>query len=186
MQIKNIILGIAITILTIFVAIYGMSVFYPSPDYDDFCEKYEVPKIIETQNECVDTGGKWTPNNIQRVSDKELSGYCDTTYYCRQDYEDAREVRAKKIFYISVPLGIAILVTGGFLFYLEAVGAGLMGGGVGTIIYGAGNYWEYGDDLFRFIISLLGLIAVIFLTYWLNNKLGKNGKKKSSKTSKKK
>lgn len=169
MDIKNIILGIAVMILTIFVTIYGMSVFYPAPDYDDYCPEVQMAKMITSEAECINADGKWNPYEEIRTPSDE-TGYCDISYYCRQDYDDVREIRAKKIFYISVPLGILILIVGGFLFYLDPVGAGLMGGGVGTIIYGAGNYWEYGDDLFRFIISLLGLAAVIFLAYWFNKK----------------
>ncbi len=169
MEIKNIILGIAIMILTIFVAVYGMSIFYPAPEYNDYCPEVQMAKMIVNEAECINAGGKWNPyEEIRSISDE--TGYCDISYYCRQDYEVTNKIRTKKIFYISIPLGIIFLVIGGFLFYLDVVGAGLMGGGVGTIIYGAGNYWQYGDDLFRFIISLLGLTAVIGLTYWFNKK----------------
>jgi hypothetical protein len=174
MEIKNIIMGIAIIILTIFVTIYGISVFYPSPEYEDFCdENIRSVKIIDTEKTCLDNGGKWTAQEIKCVTEPCAQGYCDRDYVCRQNYEDARKTRAKTVFYISLPLGILILILGGFLFQLESVGAGLMGGGVGTIIYGAGGYWEYGDDIFRFIMSLLGLASVIFLTYWFNYKFGK-------------
>ena len=173
MDIKNIILGIAVMILTIFVAVYGMSVFYPNPNYEDFCPEIQSAKLFNTGTECTSIGGKWTSEEIRCITEPCPQGYCDTTFYCRQDYEDANEIRAKKIFYISIPLGILLLVLGGFLFHLDSVGAGLMGGGVGTIIYGAGGYWRYGDDLFRFIISLIGLAAVIALTYWFNKKQSK-------------
>jgi len=53
-----------------------------------------------------------------------------------------------------------------------------MGGGIITIIYGSIRYWEFAGDLFRFILSLIGLIFVIILAYWLNNrqKKGKSWK----------
>ena len=178
MEIKNIILGIAIIILTIFVTVYGISVFYPSPEYEDFCdEEIRAIKILDTEETCLDNGGKWTAQEIRCVTEPCAQGFCDRDYVCRQNYEDAQKIRAKKVFYIALPLGILILILGGFLFHLEAVGAGLMGGGIGTIIYGAGNYWDYGDDLFRFIMSLLGLASVIFLTYWFNYKFGHKKKK---------
>ena len=174
MDLKNIILGIAIMILTIFVTVSGIGVLHPKLEYDDFCGDVEIAKVIETQEMCEDIGGKWRVyESVQLDIDKVVEGHCDRDFTCRQNYEDAREGRAKKVFYIALPLGILILLIGGFLFHLEAVGAGLMGGGVGTIIYGAGNYWQYGGDLFRFIISLLGLVAVIFLAYWFNKKFEK-------------
>ena len=172
MSLKNIILGIAIVILTIFVTVNGIGIFYPSVDYDDFCGDVKTQEVIQTQNRCEDIGGKWEVYEAVKPVEG-VEGFCDRDFTCRQNYEDAQELRAKKIFYIALPLGILILVIGGFLFHLEAVGAGLMGGGVGTMVYGAGNYWQYGDSLFRFIISLLGLVAVIFLAYWFNKKFGK-------------
>ena len=176
MQIKNVILGIAIVILTIFVTIYGISVFYPNPEYDDFCGEIKTQEVVDTQARCEEIGGKWSVYESVRPVEGAAEGFCDRDYQCRQEYEDASELRAKKVFFISIPLGVLILLIGGFLFHLEAVGAGLMGGGVGTIIYGAGGYWEYGDDLFRFIMSFLGLAAVIYLSYWFNKKFGKKKK----------
>ena len=172
MEMKNIILGIAIVILTIFVTVYGISVFYPGLEYNDFCGDVRTQEVIQTQERCEELGGKWSVYEaVKPVEGAE--GFCDRDYICRQNYETAEEDRAKKVFYIALPLGILILLVGGFLFHLEAVGAGLMGGGVGTLVYGAGSYWEYGGELFRFIISLLGLAAVIFLAYWFNKKFGK-------------
>jgi len=172
MSLKNIILGIAIVILTIFVTVNGIGIFYPNMDYSDFCGDVRTQELIQTQERCEEIGGKWEVyESVKPVEGVE--GFCDRDFTCRQDYEDAQELRAKKVFYVALPLGILILVIGGFLFHLEAVGAGLMGGGVGTMVYGAGSYWMYGDSLFRFIMSLLGLAAVIFLAYWFNKKFGK-------------
>jgi len=177
MSLKNIILGIAIVVLTIFVTINGISVFYPIQQYEDFCGDVKTQEVIQTQERCEEIGGKWSVYEaVKPVEGAE--GFCDRDFTCRQNYDDAREERAKKIFYVALPFGILILLIGGFLFHLEAVGAGLMGGGVGTLVYGAGSYWQYGGELFRFIISLLGLVAVIFLAYWFNKKFGKPVKNK--------
>ncbi|MBU2104914.1 MAG: hypothetical protein KKF67_04055 [Nanoarchaeota archaeon] len=171
MKIKEIIFGIAIIVLMIFVSVYGISTFLPKPQYEDYCTPVKTAEYIETEARCIEVGGSWgSYGEIRCVTEPCPTGYCDREYYCRQDYDNALEVRSKKVFYVAIPLGVLILLVGGFLFYLESVGAGLMGGGVGTIIYGAGVYWRYGDDLFRFIISLLGLGAVIYLTYWFNRK----------------
>ncbi len=182
MEIKNWVLGIAIMILTIFVAVYGLSVIYPKVNYEDYCPPIKTAEVLDTQEKCEIAGGQWTPY-AERIPDG-AAGYCDRYYECSKDYEDELESRSKKIFYFSIPLGILILFIGGVLFSLEAVGAGLMGGGIGIIVYGAGGYWRYGDDLFRFIISLLGLAAVIYLAYWFNNRTKK--KKKSIFQKKKK
>lgn len=172
MNLRNILFGIGIVILTIFVSVYGISVIYPNPQYDDFCEEVRTPKLIENSMQCEEIGGKWT----DCVTEPCVQGYCDRNFVCRGKYDDAREARSKKVFFIAIPLGVILILGGGFLFGIEAIGAGLMGGGIGTIVYGAGNYWQYGDDLFRFIMSLLGLAAVVYLSYWFNKKFEKKKK----------
>ncbi|MAG79129.1 hypothetical protein CMI40_02020 [Candidatus Pacearchaeota archaeon] len=170
MSIKNIVMGVAIIILTISVVVYGVNTFYNKPEYTDFCEEIRAKSIIETQEGCEEINGKWTSQDIRCVTTPCPQGYCDRDYECRKDYEDAREKYSKNVLVISIPLGILIIALGAYFFSLEAVGAGLMGGGVGTLIYGAGGYWEYAGDLFRFILSLVGLVALIWFAYWFNKK----------------
>jgi len=165
MNIKNLVLGIAIIILSIFVVIYGIGTVYTAPEYEDFCESLEVGEVIGTQGECEQLNGKWN-------DDFE---HCDKDYHCREDYEDAREVYFRNLFLITLPLGIVIIIVGALAFGLETVGAGLMGGGVATILYGVGGYWRYSAELMKFLLSLIGLIAVIGLAYWLNKKFKKRG-----------
>ncbi len=177
MNLKNIVLGIAIIILTIFVTWYGISMFYPSVEYTDFCSDAIIQEI-NGEAECIEVGGKWSvyEEEIKCISFPCPQGWCDRDYYCRQEYDSAKEERAKKVFFITIPLGIFVIILGSLLFGLESVGVGLMGGGIGTFIYGAGGYWEYGDNWFRFLISLLGLLAVIYLAYWFERKFKKKKK----------
>ncbi len=177
MQIKNIIIGIAILILTMFVTIYGINTFYPKPQYEDFCERGIAQKIIQTEQECINAKGKW--NSYENIKSPEAqTGYCDITFECNQNYDDARDTWTKNVFIIAVPLGIAIIALGAFLISLESVAVGLMGGGIGTLLYGTwGFFWE-ADDKIRFVISLIGLAVVIALAYYFNKKFEGKSKKK--------
>jgi len=60
-----------------------------------------------------------------------------------------------------------------FLFGIDVVGSGLMAGGVGTLIYGGGAFWPYTQDWVRFLLSLVGLVALIWFIYYLSNRKGK-------------
>ncbi|MEK6741581.1 MAG: hypothetical protein AABX68_00125, partial [Nanoarchaeota archaeon] len=82
----------------------------------------------------------------------------------------------KKIFITALPLGIVIIFLGAVVFGLEAVGAGLMAGGIAVMIYGAGSYWRFTDDWLKFLLSLAGLIIVIWMSYYFNRKFGKKKK----------
>lgn len=185
MNIKNIVIGIAIMILTLFVVMYGINMFYSQPEYEDFCDTERVYNIMNNETACLDAGGKWTDyQEIQKnPEDITRTGYCNEDYYCREEYQEASERYYKNIFLITLPLGIIIILLGMFMFGLEAVGSGLMAGGVLSIIYGVGGYWRYSEDVLKFTLSLIGLIIVIFAAYKFN-KTGtlifkkKKGKKK--------
>jgi len=171
MNLRAIVIGFGIFILTMFVAIYGISVFLPQPEFNDFCAEFKTAEFIDTPDRCVEVGGYWVVDNYPRaVEGIGIEGYCDRDYYCRQDYDDALEENNKKRFFVSIPLGILIIVTGNVVFALETVGVGLMAGGAGTFVWGAGSYWSYASDVWRFIISLLGLIVLIWFAHWFEKR----------------
>ena len=171
MNLKGAILGIAIIILTIFVTFYGINTVFPKPNYDDFCNmSYSIP--IYDNATCVVQGGKWIYYSGPKI-DNQSDGYCDLTYYCNQEYTNIIKDRSKNVFFLALPLGIIVIAVGGFFFGLEAVGAGLMGGGVGTLIYGSGAYWPYTQNWLRFLLSLAGLVLLIWFAYFWNKKMKK-------------
>lgn len=165
MGIKNVVLGIAILVLTISVVVYGISTVYDGPKYYDFCEE-RTGSIIEDPIECEAAEGQW--NVYDGPKSSEVGGWCDSDFTCSAEYEDAREKYSRNLFLITLPIGIAIIIAGAVVFGLEAVGAGLMGGGVGVILYGVGEYWRYSGDLLKFLLSLVGLIVVIWFSYRFN------------------
>lgn len=167
-EIKNIVLGIAILILTIFVTVYGISTVFPEPKYEDFCPQVTTQEYIDNEARCLELGGQWTEYSPKPVDN--LEGYCDRDFTCRQTYEDAAEKRDRNAFLLALPIGIAIIAIGAWFFGLEAVGAGLMGGGIGTLIYGAGGYWRYTENWARFLISLVGLVLIIWFSYFWNSR----------------
>ncbi len=179
MSLKNIVLGIAIFIMTIFVGVYGISTLHgESPKYDSYC-----PNNLMNQSICESEGGQWL-NNTQYVEDGKGSvkpvvvsgGYCNYDFTsCQKELESAEKIYFKKVFLTALPLGIAIIALGALVFGLEAVGAGLMAGGVGIMIYGAGSYWRFTDDWVKFILSLAGLVLIIWMSYYFNRKFGKKG-----------
>lgn len=221
MGVKDIILGIAIIILTIFVTFYGINTLFPKPAYDDFCNinpgkvcpSVCVPLYEINSGECVFTecgsgcgadniitfsdsssceaglslsdqkrcelqNGSWIRQDIQCIKAPCPQGYCDVYSQCNQEYNDLAKERSKKVFFIALPLGILIIALGAFFFGLEAVGAGLMGGGVGTLIYGSGAYWPYTQNWIRFLLSLAGLAILIWFAYFFNRKMKSKNKRK--------
>ncbi|MFA5855996.1 MAG: hypothetical protein WC867_01460 [Candidatus Pacearchaeota archaeon] len=166
-DIKNIVLGIAIFILTVSVGVYGINTFYgKSPQYNDLC-----PPIFN-EKECVDSGSRWVADGYTEKpipaspESPTYKGYCD----CQQKFDDAREVYSKGAFFIALPLGIVVIAIGAIVFGLASVGGGLMAGGVGILIYGVVGFWDFAEDILKFSLSLVGLIIIIALSYYANNR----------------
>ena len=173
-SVKNIIFGIAIFILAMFVGIYGLSTLYgEAPEYKDYC-----PENLINQTMCESEGGSWV-ESTQLVTDARGEtkpvpvggGYCQYDYTpCQKELENAEEKYFKKIFLTALPLGIVIILAGALILSLESVSAGLMLGGVGMVVYGTGTYWRFTDDWLKFVLSLAGLIILIFAAHWFNKK----------------
>lgn len=178
-SIKNLVLGIAIFILTISVGIYGISTLYgKAPQWNDYCPS------ISNYDECVDKGYEWINNTYYdgRYPGKPIAvdatGYCEVQRKCQEPFDNAQEKYHRKVFLTALPLGIVVIALGAIVFGLESVGAGLMLGGVGIILYGVGGFWRFTEDWLKFVLSLVGLIIVIWITYFWNKKIQGFGKRK--------
>ncbi len=180
MTLKNNIIGLVIVILTVSVAVTGINIFHEGPEYEDFCGESRTAEVIETQERCEEIGGEWNSEIAPRALDG-AKGFCDRDFTCRNNLEDAREKYSRTLFLITLPLGIAIIALGAIFFGLEAVGAGLMAGGVGIVLWGVGSFWRFADDVLKFILSLIGLVIVIWVAYYFNKKFEKKGKKGKKK-----
>lgn len=180
MHIKNIIITIGIIILTISVGYFGVHTIYPSPDYNNYCAEAESNWYANTSAQCESMGGKWTNYVGPKTIDSPI-GYCDTAYTCRTQYESDQKIYSKNVFLIALPLGILIITIGALVFGLEPVGAGLMAGGVGIILWGVMGFWNFAENWIKFLLSLLALAVLIWLAYFFNKKFGITSKRKSSK-----
>lgn len=196
MSLKNVVIGIAIIILTISVVVYGVNTFYSGPEYSDFCPDYravsfdlsggkvcpevcvglyEIQSSACTFNEC---GSGCGADGVITFETKELCELGLQGKTCYDVYDDARETYSRNIFIIALPIGIAIIAVGAIIFGLEAVGAGLMGGGVGIVLWGVGGFWRFAQDWLKFLLSLAGLVVLIWLAYYFNKRLEKKKRKK--------
>jgi len=188
MNIKNLVIGIAIIILTALAIGYGIVMFYDAPEYSNFCGKdvvslerphsnvvcpsvcvqmYEIDEHECNFEEC---GSGCGADGVYTFDTLEQCNLALSERGCYDEYELAREIYQRNIFLIALPIGIILIIVGIAVFGLEVVGAGLAGGGVAIVLWGIGGYWTYGSDLLKFSLSLIGLIAVIWLAYWFNRR----------------
>lgn len=173
------ILALGIVIVMNLLFNYGLRTFYrPAPQYNEYCKEEQVNVIPETQESCVAVGGAWTTNpnfgkpipgaldvsNRTIVNTKDASqGYCNINFTCNNQFSDATRDYNQKAFIVLVILGILAIVVSFFFAQYESVSLGLSFGGVVSVIVGSIRYWSDMDDKLRFVVLLIGFIALIWL-----------------------
>ena len=163
MKIKEIILGIAIAIIFLMFCVFGTKLIYDEPKYEDYCDYQEFSE----------------------------TDYINESYYtqvyreCSDKYNEANKDYSKKMFIISLIFGILVIVGCTIFISTNSISGGLMFGSLMFIIYGTGRYWNYMDDLVRFIILSIALVVLIYVSYWTSKKM-KDGNKRTSKSEKRK
>jgi len=190
---KHVFLAVAIAIVFVLFVGFGISTFYKSPKYEDFCGEREKFVDVITKQKCDEVGGKWNTEErfarpLEKIDNSQLlctkisekddavtlncqtqeqldnRGYCDRDFYCRGEFDDVREIYNRNVFIVATGIGIIILIVG-FALKMASVSSGLMGGGILAIIYGTIRYWSDLPDFGRFIILGITLIILIWLGY---------------------
>ncbi|HJN62965.1 MAG TPA: hypothetical protein QGH03_01905 [Candidatus Paceibacterota bacterium] len=166
------VLGI-IVVLNLFFS-FAIKLVYDSPEYTDFCTEEQVRVQPDTEEGCIDEGGQWSEKDpyLMRgpelmtggpeLTEGEATGYCDTDFTCRQEFDDKRSVYNKNVFVVLVILGVASLVAGIFI-SATSVSIGLSLGGVLSLIIGSIRYWSDMDDILRVIMLGVALLALIWV-----------------------
>lgn len=157
---KRILFSIAIAFVSVFFFAYAVQAFYPAPQYEDYCQARTPQKLVQTQDACEESGGKW----IETPEIEEESGWCEINFACEQEYEAVRLPYEKKVFFANIIIGVIVFVTAFFL-ALEAVSSGLMAGSVMLIIYGSMRYWNELSDVWRTMMLGIALTILIYIGY---------------------
>jgi len=145
------VLGIAVALVLLVVA--GVEAFYPCPqyggypDYPDYpmpVPDYDSPEYEEWQQEYEEWEQEW----------EEF----------QEEYTQQEAIHARNVFYIVLPLGVVFAIMGTFLQRrLDIFGAGLILGGIGTMIFAIVPYDL--EAIPRFIGIAVILAVLVFLGY---------------------
>ena len=142
---KKFALGFGIAIIFPVMVHYGVSTFVPSPKWQ---ERYSGNYYREYSNA--------TPEEKAKLDQERKQREMDWT---------SREKRFQRaLFLVSVPLGIAAILFGS-LAAIQAVGTGLMFGGIFLLLDGYCNYWSELPDSMRFLSLLLAFIVLMYVGY---------------------
>ncbi len=173
---------------------YGLEAFYPSPQYQDFCKtegmgKYPVtaPMKISDINSVNCTFSKTLQEQTDKcyasqgfpIYDYDNSG-CTSSIkecnFCNKNFEDARRPHDKTVFIIALIIGIITLLIGYGILSVDPVSSALIASGIGAIFYGSTRNWDNLSDIWRFLLLLLALVFLIWITLKINKKVEKNRK----------
>jgi hypothetical protein len=137
---RQIAIGFGIAVIFPLLVYYGISTFHPAP------KPSSSPIRILSTNA--------TPEERKEQADEQRQR--------QETYRNAAKEFARVLVVVSTPLGVAAILIGAYLSF-QAVGTGLILGGIFTVAWGYWNYWSYLDDWIRFVSLIAGFAVLIFI-----------------------
>lgn len=141
---KKIALGFGIAIIFPMMIHYGVSTFVPRPKWRDYIvEEHRIHQDSTPEEKAEHVAERERLSNERRRKEKRFQTI---------------------LFSVAVPLGMIAIIIGTFL-PIQAVGTGLILGGIFSICNGFLNHWSELNDSLRFMSLLAALIVLIFIGY---------------------
>jgi hypothetical protein len=143
---RQIVIGLCIAFILPLVVFTGVNVFYPEPKASDYLTQPSPLPADATAQERQEVLAK---QQSERKSQQAA-------------YSQARKAFTHALILIAAPVGIVAILVGSAV-PLNAIGTGLIAGGILSIALGYGSDWDNIDPLLRFISLLGGLIILLLL-----------------------
>jgi len=131
---------VAIAVVLVLLVIFGVEAFYPSPQYPDY------------------------PEPMRAYNSSEYAEWEQEWMEIQEEYRQESAVHDRNVFFIVLPLGVVFAVGGTFIRRrLDIFGAGLILGGIGTMIFAVVPYDL--DNILRFAGIAATLAVLVFVGY---------------------
>jgi len=82
----------------------------------------------------------------------------------RDEWEKAQGRFQRHLFYVAIPVGIVAIIIGAMI-SVQAIGTGLMFGGIFTLMDGYVCYWSQLPDWMRFVSLLAAFVVLLGVGY---------------------
>ena len=142
---KKFAVGFGVAVLLPMVIHYGVSTFSKEPRWENY---YTRHSNYAAQNATLEEKARLQKEDQQR----------------EERYQATSKVFAQHLFFVTVPIGIAAIIIGASLAF-QAVGAGLIFGGIFALTDGYCHYWNYLQDWMRFLSLLAAFIVIVVVGY---------------------
>jgi len=150
MRILRVVYVLAIAGLLIALVIAGVEAFYPDPQHPDYPE-YPRPMPDYDSTEYEEWEQQWM--EVEEEYQQAL-----------EEYRQESAAHDRNIFFVVLPLGAVLAVVGTFIRRrLDIFGAGLILGGIGTMIFAIVPYDL--EAILRFIGVAVILAVLVFVGY---------------------
>ena len=153
--VKQIAVWFAIVVLLPLTVWYGTGAFSPPPEWKEYTKA--TSRLEDRIRDSKEEAQKEKLRQEKDRLDKEL--------------EEAERVYYRHMFWVAYPIGLVAIILGTF-YPVQAVGAGLMFGGLGSLTAGCYSYWDNMSAWLRFGSLVLALIVVLTLGTWKFRLLG--------------
>ena len=142
---KKFTLGFGIAIVLPLLVHYGVSTFSHAPNRQDY---YSTDYYARCQNATPAEKAKLEQERSQR----------------EKEFRAQTKRFQRHLFFVATPIGIIAIIFGS-LTAVQAVGTGLMFGGIFTVTEGYCWYWSELEDWMRFMSLLVAFIVLLFIGY---------------------
>jgi len=151
MRFLRVVYVVAIAVALVLLVVAGVEAFYPAPEYPDFPGYPEYPMPAYNSTEWEEWEQEWTE------AEEEYQ-------QALEEYRQEAAMHDKNVFLIVLPLGAVFAIGGTFLQRRQDIfGAGLILGGIGTMIFAIVPYDL--ENIPRFIGIAVILAVLIFVGY---------------------
>lgn len=147
--VKQIAVWLGIVVLLPLSVWYGTSAISPPPDRKEYSRS--IQRLDERIEEAKDEAGK---EQLRREKER-----------LEEELDEAERVYYGQMFWVAYPVGLLAFIAGIF-FPVQAVGAGLMFGGLSSLAAGCYSYWDRMDAWLRFGSLVIALVGVLVLGTW--------------------
>jgi hypothetical protein len=138
---RQIAIGFGIAIIFPLLIHYGVATFHPAPKFESL-----TASLAPNANATADERKEYFAQQQQR----------------QKAYAEAAKEFARILVIVATPLGLAAILIGAYLSF-QAIGTGLILGGILSVSWGYWSYWSYLDDWIRFVSLLAGFAILIFV-----------------------
>jgi len=152
---KKIALGFGIAVIFPLMIHYAVASFSPEPKKSD----YEIKNYYQRH---------------QRATFEDQRRLETAKNYLDEKRCAAELIFKKHLFFTAITAGILAIIVGAFI-QVEAIGMGLIFGGIFCICNGFMNYWPQLNDIWRFVSLALAFIALLIVGHKKIEKRGWRG-----------